>query len=389
MSCPHCGEAARFKGYRGRSATSLVGGIRIERAYYHCKCCRRGIHPGDAAWGLASGDFTPGALEVTCMAGILGSFADASDDVLRRLAGLRASESGVQRHTEAVGREVGDRLDAGQAFGPVAPWAWHKDAEGKTCAAISVDATGVPQQGPGAAAAEGKMATVAMIYNPIPESRDRWARPTATARPPGQVRYLATLHGPAGLGGPLLRQAAQVGLGRAERLIALSDGGAGLEDWLRSHFPRVDAVILDFYHASEYLAALAKAWHGVGTAASESLHRRWAHRLKHEGGRAMLDELRALDLPPRESLQETWRTTLTYFANQVHRMDYPTYVAKGWQIGSGPVEAACKLVIGQRLKGTGMRWGRAGSEGVARLRALFLSERGQWAAFWAHRQKVA
>jgi hypothetical protein len=42
--------------------------------------------------------------------------------------------------------------------------------------------------------------------------------------------------------------------------------------------------------------------------------------------------------------------------NDVHRMDYPTYQARGWAIGSGPVKAACKLVVGQRLKGRGMRW---------------------------------
>jgi hypothetical protein len=49
---------------------------------------------------------------------------------------------------------------------------------------------------------------------------------------------------------------------------------------------------------------------------------------------------------------------LTYFRNQVHRMDYPRYLAHGWQIGSGPVESACKTVVGQRLKGAGMRWAR-------------------------------
>ena len=37
-----------------------------------------------------------------------------------------------------------------------------------------------------------------------------------------------------------------MGLDRAERWVALSDGGAGLEELLRTHFPRVEAVILDF-----------------------------------------------------------------------------------------------------------------------------------------------
>ena len=66
---------------------------------------------------------------------------------------------------------------AGRTFGSAQEWAWHKDAEGKTCAYVSMDATGVPQQGPGATAAEGRMATVGMVYNPIPEDCDRWARP--------------------------------------------------------------------------------------------------------------------------------------------------------------------------------------------------------------------
>lgn len=363
-----------------------MGSIRIERAYDHCKHCHKGHCPSEAVLGLSTADTTLGALEVVSMAGVLASFATAADDLLRRLSGLRLSESTVTRLTEAVGNDVGDRLNAGQVFGPATPWAWHKDADGQSCAYIALDATGVPQQGPNAQAAEGKMATVAMIYNPVPASRVPWAQPTAR-RPPWQVRYLASLHGQAGLGEPLRRQAAQVGIGQADRIIALSDGGAGLEDWLRRHFPRVEAVILDFYHASEHLADLAKAWHGVGTEAATAQHRDWAHRLQHEGGRTVLDELRSLSVPPRA--QEVWHETVRYFENQVHRMDYPSYQANGWHIGSGPVEAACKTVIGQRLKGTGMRWGLIGSDGVSHLRALLLSERGQWAAYWTQRQKVA
>lgn len=363
-----------------------MGPARIARAYYHCRACHAGYCPSEAALGLSQAEVTPGALEAVSMAGVLGNFADAAESVLRRLCGLRLSESTVRRLTEAVGQDVGDRLNAGQRFGPNTPWAWHKDAQGKTCAYLAIDATGVPQQGPKAGKADGKMATVAMVYNPVPEDPQRWAKPS-THRPPRQVRYLTSLHGQAGLGEPLRRQAAQVGIGQAERWIALSDGGAGLEDWLRLHFDRVEAVILDFYHASEHLATLAKAWHGVGTEAATTQHQDWAHRLKHEGGQAMLEELRKVSVPPRA--RNVWRATLTYFENQVHRMDYPSYQAKGWQIGSGPVEAGCKIVIGQRLKGAGMRWSPAGSDGVAHLRALFLSERTQWTAYWRHRQTKA
>ena len=103
----------------------------------------------------------------------------------------------------------------------------------------------------------------------------------------------------------------------------------------------------------------------------------------------MLAELRALDGSSRPSACGVLRETVTYFENQVHRMDYPRYVAHGWWIGSGPVESACKTVVGQRLKCAGMRWRERGSDGVCHLRALFLSERGQWDAFWAERRKAA
>ena len=46
-------------------------------------------------------------------------------------------------------------------------------------------------------------------------------------------------------------------------------------------------------------------------------------------------------------------------------MDYPRYLANGWQIGSGPVESACKTVVANRLKGSGMRWGEDGSDASA------------------------
>ncbi len=229
------------------------------------------------------------------------------------------------------------------------------------------------------------MATVAMVYNPIPEEAAR----QATARPTWQARYLASLDGAAALAEPLRRQAAQVGMARARRWIALSDGGSGLEDWLRENFTRVDAVILDFYHASEHLGELAKSWEGVGTEQAQARHAGWAHRLKHEGGEGMLAELKGLELPPRATVREAWRATVTYFENQVHRMDYPEYRSRGWQIGSGPVESACKTVVGQRLKEAGMRWREPGSDAVCRLRALFLSEEPQWDAFWDSRRGAA
>lgn len=383
MTCPHCHADARCKGFRHRVVVGLLGTMRLVRHYYHCRQCHHGVCPRDELLGLQTADLTPAAEEVTALAGAQTSFDEAAHKFLYRMAGLRLSESTVERTTEAVGARVDAAEAAGQTFGPAVAWDWHKDAEAKTVAYVAVDATGVGQQGPNGAAAEGRMAWIGMIYNPVPEAATQWAKPQGP-RPAWQARYVANLHPLADLGQPLRRQGAHVGMDRADRWIALSDGGAGLEDFLRVQFPRVEVVILDFYHAAEYVGKLAKAWHPGQEEAAEVWRRSWCQRLKAEGGGPVLAALRGLDLRGRSAAAKAChRDVVQYFENQVHRMDYPTYLAKGWQIGSGPVESACKTVIGQRLKGGGMRWGAAGANAVCNLRALFRSDKGQWEAFWS------
>jgi hypothetical protein len=61
-------------------------------------------------------------------------------------------------------------------------------------------------------------------------------------------------------------------------------------------------------------------------------------------------------------------------------MDYPGYRARGWLVGSGPVEAACERVVGRRMKGGGVRWGEAGADAVGHPRARFRREETRWDA---------
>jgi hypothetical protein len=320
MSCPHCQESARFVDYRPKTIQSLVGTFGLDRAYYHCRACGKGTVPWDQTLRLSRQAMTPGAKELVSLIGAVDSFGEAADIVLKKTSGLRLSESTVERTCEAVGRDIGRRLADGETFDAGTPWPWHVDAERKTCAYVSLDLTGLGMQGPGGAAAEGRMAAVAMVYNPVPEDRARWADPAG--RTPGfQARYVAGLEGQAALGEPLRKQAAQVGMDRAERWIALSDAGAGVEDWLRVNFGRVDAVILDFYHVAEHLGDLGRALHPTDEAAREAWIGTWSHRLKHEGGEVVLKELRGQPPDSREAVRKVQGEVLGYFENHVHRMD--------------------------------------------------------------------
>ena len=359
-----------------------MGNFALERAYYHCRECGHGTIPWDQTLGLTRQAATPGAREAIAIAGAVDSFAEAASVVLKKLSGLRVSESTAERTCEAIGEDIGERLAAGETFGAGQAWPWHKDAQGKTCAYVSLDLTGLGMQGPKGAAAEGRMAAVAMVYNPVPEDRSRWANPKAARSPEFQARYVAGLDGQAVLGEPLRRQAGQVGMDQAERWIALSDAGAGVEDWLRINFGRVDAVILDFFHAAEHLGDLGRTLFPGDEATRKDWINDWSHRLKHEGGQVVLDGLRQMAADGREAVRKMHGEVLGYFENHVHRMDYPTYRAKGWAIGSGPIESACKTVIGKRMKNGGMRWGEEGGDGMCHLRALFSSGKSQWDAYW-------
>ena len=420
MTCPKCEQTAEFHSYRPIRPLSLLGPVRFRRAYYYCGRCGCGLFPFDEEVGLSDRHLTPGAEQVVCLLGLTDAFAEGAELVLRKATGLRLSESTMQRATEDAGTRLAKLLEQGYTLQQEKPFAWRKDAQGRTCAYVSVDLTGVPQQAADGGEAPHRMAYVACVYNPVPEQPKPAAAqvgatpaPQAPARlptvgyepvperakplealpgraaPPGppkgkeemEARYLAGLYELDELGLQLRRLAACVGMEQAEQWLALSDAGSGLEDFLQTNFNRPNlVVILDFYHPSGYLEKLAKASWPDDEGKAETLAEAWCHRLKHEGGFVVLELLKGLEVPKRAC--PAYEAALSYFSNHAHRMNYPFYLSQGWHIGSGTVESACGHVVGQRCKGAGMRWRPYGTNGVCHLRALLKSGSSSWDAFW-------
>jgi len=376
MSCPHCGDAARCVGYRGKELICLMGWVKVRRHYYHCASCGRGHFPWDQTLRTLDQRLSPGAREVVCLTGIQESFGKAADRTLHKLTGLRLSESTVERTTESAGTFLKEEQEKGVLFGD-GHYEWNVDADGRTCAYVSLDLTGILMQGEGGSKVDGRMVTVGMIYNPQPRQADD----EALSKPCDGVRYFAGFYDLEELGLQMRRQAGQVGMNDVQQWIALTDGGAGLEQFLDVNFPRAEKI-LDFHHAAEHLSAFAKRYRPGP--ASGPLLAAWCHSLKHAGGTQIiriLDRLQRKQMTP--EVQEEYDRLLNYLKNNEHRMEYPRYLKHGWQIGSGAIESACKRVINQRLCMGGMRWGETGSDAVAHLRALYLSDADQWDAFWA------
>ena len=342
------------------------------RPYYHCRHCGASDRSWEESLRLGARRLSGAAEELVALAGCLSGFGEAAEKTLRKLAGIRLSESSVRRTTEDAGARLRKLLDEQVKFQRPETWNWSRDGEGRSCAYVSVDATGVRQQGPRGAQADGRMAYVGMLYNP--PSRQE-------AGPLRNRCYLSGLYELADLGRELHREALSVGWHQAEVHIALSDGAVCLEKFLTTYFPKAE-LILDFFHAAEHLAELARTLISEEPACRQLLGR-WCTTMKHDGGGAVLAELDALDQAGWSAeAREVWRKETNYLRNNVQRMDYPRYLAAGWQIGSGPIEAACKTVVGTRMKGAGMRWGPAGTDALATLRACYLSDPQRWNSFW-------
>ena len=122
-------------------------------------------------------------------------------------------------------------------------------------------------------------------------------------------------------------QARACGLTQVQDLIAVTDGGNGLEEAPQRHLADNPQTILDWHHAAEHVGAFAMAWH----AEDENARRVWADEAKgilyEQGGEALLRHLQALAPPPRTRarVHEAWRKLIGYFENNRHRTDYPTY----------------------------------------------------------------
>jgi hypothetical protein len=150
--------------------------------------------------------------------------------------------------------------------------------------------------------------------------------------------------------------------------------------------PLVQHHILDFYHATEYLAEAAYGAHPekTGKPKRNAWLKTQCHTLKHEGAGAqkVLKELKRVGrkrLP--DDVKEKAKDAIRYFSNHIAMMDYAGYQQKHFPIGSGVTEAACKALIKQRFCRSGMRWKDKGIKTVLSLRSLILTP-DRWKQFW-------
>ena len=165
--------------------------------------------------------------------------------------------------------------------------------------------------------------------------------------------------------------------------VGLADGAKDNWDFLET---RTDTQIIDFYHVTEYLNKASEImFPGKKNLAKK---REWldnsCHDLKHTPRTPLHleKELKSFKEKNKQSDQtEQLQKTITYLENNKHMMNYPDAVSQNLPIGSGVTEAACKVIVKQRLCNAGMKWKKRGAVVVLSLRSLSHTSK-RWEQFW-------
>jgi hypothetical protein len=141
--------------------------------------------------------------------------------------------------------------------------------------------------------------------------------------------------------------------------------------------------IADFYHACDHLKNGCDAAWGDNSQKSKEFFERLRTTLKERdnGAERVIRTLRFQSSLASGHKRERLETELTYFRNQQPRMNYPEYIRRGLPIASGVMEAACKTLVTQRMKRSGMIWTNEGGQSILTLRSLVQSNR--WDVAWA------
>jgi hypothetical protein len=360
MPCA-CGAAAVYQRQRTGVCKTLLGPLHLTRAYYLCPTCHHGFCPLDQQLGFCAGSISAAPMghpdELLALLGCQFSFAHSAA-LVARLSLVEVSANRCRQSTEALGQRVAETEEAQREQVWEQPSVYHAPTADAPLDPLYLSADGVTVH---TRESGWREQCVGAVYT---------AQPTRTHLRSQAASYTTELGSRTRFSQQLWLEAQRRGLAQAQRVVFIGDGAQWLWETAHDLFPQA-LQILDWYHASSYVWAVAQEMHPKDAIAA----RQWAEEhlalLAHSQTNHLLDHLQ--DLAP---TLPAARTALTYLTNNRSRLDYARYRQLGLQIGSGTIESACNHLIGARLKQAGMRWKSDNARRVGKLRARLKS--GRW-----------
>ena len=381
-----------------RDYVSIFGLVEVERRYYWQKG-KGGKHPLDEALSLPARSYSDWVQEMAGELSVLRPEGEAMR-LLKRWFRLgvpkRSAQHVLSEHAEMVEAyyEQRETPEVGEA---------------DSILVVTADGKGIPmnradspppqaRRGKGKKKTAKKEAIVTAVYTIAPYLRSSDdviralllqtdTKSTSEARPrPTGKQVFGTLEGKASALAHLSQQAAKRQDDRLVHRVALTDGAIALQQQMEKHLPN-HVLILDIIHVTEYL------WEAANALWTETDPRRecWVTDALRCVLENQLDTL-LLHLRNHASyLPNAKQKTLIQIANYLERnrpyMHYQLYLSRGWPIGTGVVEGACRCLVKDRFELAGMRWSRKGAQEMLHLRAVYLND--DWDDFQRFRRQLA
>lgn len=363
--CPQPGE--RRVANQVRTVHTLFGDIAAVRNYYHRPSDNTGRFPMDEALGLIDG-YTPGVAALIGRCAAEHPFQQAAES-FRAYTGLDVDARQFPRLAERIGPLAERFLRA------------HRPSSEKTPPRIYVatDGTGAPLRHEELKGRKGRQADgtaqtheikVGAIFTQHPVTgQDPWRDLDSTT-------YVSTTQRAEPFGKMMRNEFDRRFSALPKETIFLGDGAAWNWELKRIFFPWAIGIV-DFYHAAEHVAKVVDLIHDRHTPDGRKRRKRWVKLLLRGHFDRFIAEARAAFPVGKKDLGEK---ELAYFEKNRERMRYGEFRASGYFIGSGVVEAACKTIVAQRLKCSGMHWSEHGLSHILALRTAILSRR--YDEFW-------
>lgn len=367
--------------------------MRIGRVVYWSRSV--GPHGGLDRWlGIADRRVSVAARELCCRATLDGAGFRRAAENLSRLGQIAVAAERLREIVEAEGRQVLVRRQSGAlrpgwtaadcALRPGGPTRVMLGSDGVMVPLVSAGEKRRRRENGRSRRKRGRRQGVA-------GGRGRWSRGSPVTWKEFKIgcfydqgREHTYAFGTSGdsdtLGRLWRREAAKVDLSAADEKVAVADGAEWIDTQLRRRLPMVEVRILDYYHLMEQVGAAAKVCFGEGTAAAAAWRKQLATAVCEAGGPALLAAIEATRSATRApAKREALRQVSQYVAKRVSQLDYPSFCAAGFDLGSGPTEALCKTLTA-RLKGRGRRWDRPNAEALMALAAVEHSR--LWTTYW-------
>lgn len=348
-----CGGRAVYKKDYAKNWQTLHTQLVIPRAYYHCKSCGKGFAPLDEVLGMDRGATSLRVRDKIARVASMAPFGRGAVE-LRALCSVSLSPKTFERTAEMIGERIEAEVWAFESH-VLSGLADIPDAAPERLY-VTIDGATVPLVG------SWKESKVGAVYETFVDKEGK-----VQAR---DVEHVVTMGDSEAIGDRIYALAFRRGVEKAGEVVALADGGRWIWKQVRENFPGA-IQILDFYHASEHLAEIARAWYGSEVPKAN----KWLERSKTDflEGRfeRVMNSIKAWH-PADAEHAELKRQNIGYFTRNRKRMHYDQYLAKGLHIGSGIAESACKSLVQARLKQAGMRWSPDGAAFMLQLRRLWL-----------------